>query len=119
MEQKSTIHENQRPAFTASPFWPAPLFMNPMAMDPIGWSNDLFDITHKNMSQMFDAFLDNWLTLHSQALSASHLLSVSIPPKNAQQNEEPTVQAQPEKEPVAAPVTTMKNDGHRKEKQHP
>lgn len=46
--------------------WPAPLFMNPMAMDPVGWSSDLFDITHRNMSHIFDGQFAAWPTFTAQ-----------------------------------------------------
>jgi HSP20 family molecular chaperone IbpA len=192
MEQKLTINENQQPAFGSQSFWPMPLFMNPMAMDPISWSNDLFNITHRNMSHMFDGFLGPWpATQHSHPFAhvaedeksvcikmevpdgldakdidisandglltisaikknhdhgtqsvysfsysidlpeninidstnislSHHKLNISIPKSAAQMTKEPLVEEKIEKQhTAAAPVTSMKNGDHRKEKQHP
>jgi len=138
MEQKLTTTENQHPAFGALFFWPVSLFINPMAMDPVSWSNDLFDITYRNMAQMFEGFLGNWSTFHNQPLtnenensfpagleakdidiSTNGELYISIS-KSAQLSKEQHVEEKAEKEhKPAAPITSMKNNGHRKEKQHP
>jgi HSP20 family protein len=59
-QQKLTVHENKSSRFKPASLWNVQSFWSQANLDPVIWSNDIFNSTRRNMTQMMEGFFDNW-----------------------------------------------------------